>query len=149
MTLTYPWMTEALKAAQRAFDNGEIPVGAVLVYQNKPLVVTHNLVEHFHDATAHAELLAIREACKLLGSKYLSKCDLYVTLEPCLMCAGAIAHTKIRKIVYGAYDPKGGAIDHGPKFFNQPTCHHHPEIISGVEESKCQHLLKDFFKDKR
>lgn len=143
------WMTAALAAAEKARTEGEVPIGAVIVYQQQLLASTHNLVESLRDATAHAELLAIQEACKKLNSKYLPECDLYVTLEPCVMCAGAIAHAKLRKVVFGAYDPKGGAIDHGPKFFQQPTCHHHPEIFGGIQLQQCQLILKDFFSSKR
>lgn len=143
------WMQEAIGQAKIAQEKGEVPIGAVIVYKGEILAQAHNQVENGANATYHAELIAINEACKLLNSKYLPECDLYVTLEPCAMCAGAIAHAKIRKVTYGAYDPKGGAVDHGPRFFQQATCHHQPEIIGGVNENECKLLLTNFFAGKR
>ena len=144
------YMNKAIDLAQEAFSQGEIPVGAVVVHKVKGIVAqTRNRVEELSDATAHAEVLAIRHACAVLNEKRLVDCDLYVTLEPCTMCAGAIAHARFNKVVFGAYDPKGGGIEHGVRVFNQSTIHHRPEIIGGVDEIVCGKLMKDFFKDKR
>lgn len=143
-------MALALQEAEAAAGRGEVPVGAVLV--NKAgfvLAQAGNRTEELADPTAHAEVLAIREAAKQAGEPRLEDCDLYVTLEPCAMCAAAISFARLRKVVYGAYDPKGGAVDHGPRFFTQKTCHHKPEIIGGVEEKRCGELLKGFFEGKR
>lgn len=142
-------MDKALQQAHQAAVRGEVPVGAVLVHNNAILVETHNLIEQNNDPTAHAEILAIRQACDFLEKNRLDDCDLYVTLEPCTMCAGALAHARIRRLYYGAYDPKGGAIDHGVRFFSQRTCLHHPEIYGGIHEYECSILLKTFFRDKR
>ena len=144
-------MQMALSQAQKAYDRGEVPVGASLVDGNtgQVLSITSNRVEELHDPTAHAELLAVRLATVLRGNKRLHTCDLFVTLEPCAMCAGALAHAHIRRIVFGAYDPKGGAIEHGAKLFDQPTTHHTPEIIGGVMEQQCGYILKKFFRERR
>ena len=139
-----------LAIAKTAAELGEVPIAASIVGADGVAVATfHNEVEMRRDATAHAELLAIQMACRKLGRKYLEEYTLYVTLEPCAMCATAAAHAKIGKIVYGAHDPKGGGIEHGPRIFNQPTCHHTPEIIGGVMEAECGALLRDFFREKR
>ena len=144
-------MELALAEAEAATARGEVPVGAVLVdgASGEVLARAHNRVEELHDPTAHAELLAIREAARGLGLKRLTGADLYVTLEPCPMCAQAIAFARLRRVYFGAYDPKGGGVDHGPRIFEQPTCHHRPEVIGGLEESRCGALLKDFFRERR
>ncbi len=139
-----------LAIAKVAADSGEVPIAAAIVGPDGVAVASyHNEVEARRDATAHAELLCIQMAARKLGRKALEDYTLYVTLEPCAMCAAALAHAKIGKIVFGAYDPKGGAIEHGARLFSQPTCHHHPEIIGGVMEAECGALLVDFFKGKR
>ena len=144
-------MQAALAEAERAALSGEVPVGAVLVdgLSGEVLARTHNLVETNADPTAHAELLAIREVAAKRGAKRLETCDLYVTLEPCPMCAQAIAFARLRRIYYGAADPKGGGIEHGPRIFSQPTCHHRPEIYGGIDEARAAALLKDFFRERR
>jgi tRNA(Arg) A34 adenosine deaminase TadA len=144
-------MAQALEAAERAFARGEVPVGAVIVEPatGTVLAVAGNRVEELADPTAHAELLAIRAAASARGQTRLEDCDLYVTLEPCAMCAGAISFARIRRLYFGAYDPKGGAVEHGPRFFAQPTCHHRPEVIGGVEEVASSNLLRRFFAARR
>ncbi|HTH98013.1 MAG TPA: nucleoside deaminase [Stellaceae bacterium] len=145
-----PLMAEALLAAEEAAASGEVPVGAVLVNaQGRVLARAANRVETDHDPTAHAEMLAIRQGAALLGSARLSECDLYVTLEPCAMCAAAIAHARIRRVYFGASDPKGGGIEHGPRFFEQPTCHHRPEVYGGIGEAASAALLRRFFRTRR
>lgn len=143
------YMQEALRQALLAKEIGEVPVGAVIVYQRDIIAKAHNLIETTNTPLAHAEILAIQTACKVLGINRLIECDLYVTLEPCTMCAGAIMHARLRRLYYGAFDPKGGAIDHGIKFFNQPTCLHKPEIYGGIYETESSNLLRSFFIDKR
>ena len=144
------FMQLALAEAEAAAAAGEVPVGAVLVDADGQILSrAHNLVERLHDPTAHAELLAIRDAAQRLGTKRLEDASLYVTLEPCAMCAQAIAFARLRRIVFGAYDPKGGGVDHGARIFGQPTTHHRPEIIGGVRESDCAALLRDFFRARR
>lgn len=139
-------MELALEQAGRAQARGEVPVGAVLIDSDgQVLAVVGNEVEARHDPTAHAEVLVLRAAAALRESVRLDDCDLYVTLEPCAMCAAAISFARIRRLYYGAYDPKGGAVEHGPRFFAQPTCHHRPEIYGGIEEQRAAALLKDFF----
>ena len=128
---------------------GEVPIGAVIIHDGEVIAQAHNMVETLPDPSAHAEVVALRIAAEKLGSARLNECDLYVTLEPCPMCAQAISFARIRKLVYGAYDPKGGGVEHGPRIFQQPTCHHVPEIIGGVMEQECGQLLKDFFASKR
>jgi tRNA(Arg) A34 adenosine deaminase TadA len=143
-------MELALQEAERARDRGEVPVGAVLVSAGGEVLAragNHTLA--LHDPTAHAELLAIRAACAKLGTQRLDGYDLYVTLEPCAMCAAAISFARIRRLYFGAPDPKGGAVEHGPRFFSQATCHHAPEIIGGIGETKAANLLKAFFAGKR
>jgi tRNA(Arg) A34 adenosine deaminase TadA len=143
-------MELALQEAERARDRGEVPVGAVLVSAGGEVLAragNHTLA--LHDPTAHAELLAIRAACAKLGTQRLDGYDLYVTLEPCAMCAAAISFARIRRLYFGAADPKGGAVEHGPRFFSQATCHHAPEIIGGIGETKAASLLKAFFAGKR
>lgn len=143
------YMQEALAQAALAHQKDEVPVGAVIVWRHQIIAYTHNLVETRHNPLAHAEILAIEQACDVLQQSRLVECDLYVTLEPCTMCAAAIAHARLRRVYFGAFDLKGGAIDHGVRFFNQSTCLHRPEIYGGIQEQDCQHLLKDFFKNKR
>ncbi len=144
------FMALALQEADAAAQRGEVPVGAVLVNKSGFIMAqAGNRSEEMNDPTAHAEILVIREAARQRGEPRLPDCDLYVTLEPCAMCAAAISFARLRKVVFGAYDPKGGAVDHGPRFFNQPTCHHAPEVIGGVEEKRCGALLKAFFEGKR
>ncbi len=144
------FMTLALEEAAAAAARGEVPVGAVLVNSKGEILAQNgNRTEEWADPTAHAEVLAIRAGAARRGSPRLPDCDLYVTLEPCAMCAAAISLARLRRVVFGAYDPKGGGIEHGGRFFQQPTCHHAPEVIGGVEETKAAALLKAFFKEKR
>lgn len=142
-------MDLALDAAHQAAERGEVPVGAVIVKDGAVLATAGNRTIADHDPTAHAEILALREAARLIGSERLFECDLYVTLEPCAMCAGAISFARIRRLYFGASDPKGGAVEHGPRFFSQPTCHHAPEIYGGIGELDASTLLKKFFKERR
>ena len=144
-------MAQALEEAERAGARGEVPVGAVLVEAatGTVLAACGNRVEELTDPTAHAELLAIRAAAERRGAPRLDDCDLYVTLEPCAMCAAAISFARLRRVYFGAYDPKGGAVEHGPRFFAQPTCHHRPEIYGGIEEQRAAALLKGFFQERR
>ena len=135
--------------AQEAFDAGEIPVGAVIVQGGNIIATARNRTEELNDPTAHAETLAIREACSKLGTPRLHGCDLYTTLEPCALCAAAISFARIRRVYYGAGDPKMGAVEHGPRFFHQPTCHHAPEVYGGMEESACRALMVNFFQRRR
>jgi len=144
------FMEMALKEAESAAQRGEVPVGAVLVSATgKILARAGNQTEADHDPSAHAEILVMREAAKKQRSPRLTGCDLYVTLEPCAMCAAAISFARLRRVVFAAYDPKGGAVEHGPRFFSQPTCHHAPEVVGGVDEKCAQTLLKKFFVNKR
>ncbi len=143
-------MHNALTLAQGAASMDEVPIGAIIVDGTGTILAqAHNRVETDGDPTAHAELLAIREACRLRGTKFLQDCDLHVTLEPCAMCAQATAFARLRRVYFGAYDPKGGGVEHGARVFAQPTCHHRPEVIGGVMEGECAALLKDFFAGKR
>jgi len=142
-------MQRALELAAQAAVNGEVPVGAVVVHDGKFIAEVANQMKELGDPTAHAEMLAIRKALEVVGTGRLSECDLYVTLEPCTMCAGAIAHAKIRRVYYGADDPKGGAVDNGVRFFSSGTCHHQPEVIAGLNESQSAELLRKFFADRR
>jgi len=147
--MTLAFIQDALAAAREAEQAGEVPVGAVIVRDGIIIATARNRVECDQDPSAHAELLAIREATAKTGSKWLHDCDLYVTLEPCPMCAGAISLARLRRLYYGAPDPKSGGVDHGPRVFSQPTCHHAPEVIAGVEESRCGEVLKRFFAQRR
>ena len=142
-------MKWALAQAMLAAELQEVPVGAVITYDHQVIAAAHNLVRTTFDPTAHAEVLVIRQASQKLKTPYLVDCDLYVTLEPCAMCAQAVAHSRIRRLIFGAYDPKGGAVIHGVRLFSQATCHHQPEIIGGVEERSCQHHLRHFFQHLR
>ena len=139
------FMERTLELARAARDNGEVPVGAVIVKDGAVIAAAHNAPRALKDPTAHAEILAIREAAGKLGSDRLPECDLYVSLEPCAMCAAAISFARIRRLYYGARDPKGGAVEHGPRFFSQPTCHHRPDIYPGLCEDESAALLRDFF----
>jgi tRNA(adenine34) deaminase len=144
-------MALALAEAEAAAGRGEVPVGAVLVdgASGAVLAAAGNRVEELSDRTAHAEMLVLRDAAAKRGSARLEECDLYVSLEPCAMCAAAIALARIRRLYFGAYDPKGGAVEHGPRFFQQPTCHHRPDVYGGIEEARAGALLRRFFKERR
>ncbi len=143
-------MALALAVAAAAGAAGDVPVGAVLVDAAGTVVATAgNRVERDHDPTAHAEMLVLREGSAGLGTKLLAGCDLYVTLEPCAMCAAAIALARIRRLYFGAYDAKGGGVEHGARIFDQPTCHHRPEIYGGIAERRAGSLLREFFKERR
>ncbi len=142
-------MDLALSLAEAAAAAGEAPVGAVIVDGEDVLAAERNRMRELADPTAHAEMLAIRAALGKRGSGRLDGCDLYVTLEPCAMCAGAIAHARLRRLYYGAADPKAGAVDHGVRLFAQPSCHHRPEIIAGLGEARAAALLRGFFQDRR
>jgi tRNA(adenine34) deaminase len=145
------YMQQALAEAEKAAAAGEVPVGAVLVDADSGAVLAaaHNRVDTDHDPTAHAEMLVIRAVARERGEKRLAACDLYVTLEPCPMCAQAISFARLRRVYYGAADPKGGGVEHGPRIFNQPTCHHRPEVYGGFEEVRAAELLRDFFRARR
>lgn len=143
------FMGAALQAAEEAGGRGEVPVGAVIVRNGAIVAAAGNRPRELNDPSGHAEMLAIREACRLLGSDRLPDCDLYVTLEPCTMCAAAIAFARIRRLYYAAPDPKGGAVEHGVRFFAAPTCHHRPEVYSGIREAEAARLLQDFFAERR
>jgi tRNA(adenine34) deaminase len=150
MTQKLPPMVLALAEAEAAAARGEVPVGAVLVDgEGCVLAAAGNRVEADQDPTAHAEMLVLRAGAARLGAKQLPDCDLYVTLEPCAMCAAAIALAHLRRLYFGAYDPKRGAVEHGPRLFDQPTTHHRPEIYGGIEERKAGELLRNFFRDRR
>lgn len=142
-------LDHAFAAARTAAEAGEVPVGAAVVRDGIVLAVAHNQPRRLNDPTAHAEILAIRAACAVLGEERLTGCDLYVTLEPCPMCAGAISIARIRRLYYGASDPKGGGVEHGPRVFDQPTCHHVPEVYGGFREREAAALLRDFFAQRR
>lgn len=143
------FMDLALKQARIAGAAGEVPVGCVVVREGVVIAETGNRTLMDRDPTAHAEILAIRAATQALGSERLSDCDLYVTLEPCTMCAGAISFARIRRLYFGATDAKGGAVDSGVKFFTSPTCHHAPDVYSSVGETEAATLLRDFFRSRR
>jgi tRNA(Arg) A34 adenosine deaminase TadA len=143
-------MTQALAEATLAGARGEVPVGAVVVSETGEILArAGNRTEETNDPSAHAELLALRQAAERLGNPRLVACDLYVTLEPCPMCAQAISFFRVRRLLFGAYDPKGGGVEHGPRIFSQPTCHHRPEIVGGVCEEEAGALLKNFFAARR
>jgi tRNA(adenine34) deaminase len=145
------YMRQAIKEAQKSYDSGEVPVGAIIVdaTTNKIIAISGNNMEEKHDPTAHAEINAIRKACFELGSYRLNSCDIYVTLEPCPMCAQAISFARIRRLYFGAYDIKGGGVEHGAKIFGAPSCHHKPEIYGGICEKDSASLLQKFFAGKR
>ncbi|ACL61361.1 nucleoside deaminase [Methylobacterium nodulans] len=139
----------AFEAARAAAAAGEVPVGAVVMRGGTVLAVAGNRPRALRDPTAHAEILAIRAACQAIGDERLAGCDLYVTLEPCAMCAGAISFARIRRLYFAAADPKGGAVENGPRLFSQPTCHHAPEVYGGLREAEAAALLRDFFRERR
>lgn len=143
------FMEEALVEARAAAARGEVPIGAVLVHEGRILARAGNRTIELNDPTAHAEILVIRQACETLGSQRLPDCDLYVTLEPCPMCAAAISFARIRRLYYGAGDIKGGAVDNGPCLYHQEICHHAPEVYAGFAEQECAQLLKGFFEQRR
>ncbi|MGJ4941711.1 nucleoside deaminase [Bradyrhizobium sp. HKCCYLS1011] len=143
------FMDLALKAAESASISGEVPIGCVVVQNNTVIATAANRTLTDRDPTAHAEILALRQAAQAIGSERLIDCDLYVTLEPCTMCASAISFARIRRLYYGAADPKGGAVESGVRFFASPTCHHVPEVYSAVGEQQAATLLKEFFKARR
>ncbi len=145
------FMEIALDQARRAAGRGEVPVGAVIVdgTGGKLLAADGNRTLELHDPTAHAEVMAIRQAARRLGSARLEGCDIYVTLEPCAMCAGAISLARIRRLYFSAYDAKGGGVEHGAKVFDHPTCNHVPEVIGGINETGAMELLKGFFEKRR
>ncbi len=144
-------MAQALAEAERAALRGEVPVGAVVVdgASGAVLACAGNRVEELSDPTAHAELLALRAAAAKLGSPRLAECDLYVTLEPCAMCAAAISFARVRRLYFGAADPKGGGVEHGARIFSQPTCHHRPEVYGGLDEARAGELLAPVFRERR
>lgn len=143
------FMDMAMDEARKAQELGEVPVGCVIAREGVVIAATHNRTLADRDPTAHAELIAIRAAAAALGSERLADCDLYVTLEPCAMCAAAISFARIRRLYFGAADPKGGAVEHGVRFYAAPTCHHRPEVYDGINESECVELLKKFFQARR
>ena len=143
------FMDMALDEARAAAATGEVPVGCVIVCEGRPVSKIGNRTLTDRDPTAHAELLAIRAAARALGTERLTDCDLYVTLEPCAMCAAAISFARIRRLYYGPADPKGGAVENGVRFFSAATCHHRPDIYGGIGESEAAALLKDFFAVRR
>jgi tRNA(adenine34) deaminase len=142
-------MSLAFAEARAAEARGETPIGAALVRDGEVIARNGNRTRELADPTAHAEMLVIREAAAKLGGERLVGCDLYVTLEPCAMCAGAISHARLRRLYYAAVDPKGGAVDNGPRFFGQPTCHHAPEVYGGIREGEAAALLRAFFSARR
>ncbi|HWL03498.1 MAG TPA: nucleoside deaminase [Xanthobacteraceae bacterium] len=143
------FMDLALAEARAAAEAGEVPVGCVIVKDGAVIAAAGNRTLRDRDPTAHAELLAIRRAAAHLESERLTGCDLHVTLEPCPMCAGAISFARIRRLYYGAADPKGGAVDSGVRYFSSPTCHHRPEVYGGIAETEAATLLRDFFRERR
>jgi tRNA(adenine34) deaminase len=144
-----PFMARALALSQAAADAGEVPVGAVIVKDGRIIAEAANTMRAARNPTRHAEMDAIQAACTALGQERLDGCDLWVTLEPCAMCAGAIAHARIARLYYAASDPKGGAVEHGPRFFTQPTCHHRPDVYAGLCEGEASAQLRRFFEERR
>ena len=144
-----PPMHRALELAREAAAAGEVPVGAVVVKQGRVIGEGRNATRAGHDPTAHAEMAAIRAAARALGDERLTGCELFVTLEPCAMCAGAIVHARIARVTYAAPDPKGGAVAHGARVFNHPQCLHRPEVVSGIGEGEAAELLRGFFRERR
>jgi tRNA(adenine34) deaminase len=142
-------MALALREAEAAVAAGEVPIGAVVVKDGAVIAAAHNAPRTLHDPTAHAELLAIRAAAQALGNERLDGCELWVTLEPCAMCAGAIAHARIARLYYGAPDPKGGAVEHGARVFEQDQCLHRPEVYPGIGEAEAGEMLRSFFRERR
>jgi tRNA(adenine34) deaminase len=144
-----PYLAIAFAEAEAAAVRGEVPVGAVVTRDGKVVARASNRVEELRDPTAHAEILALRAAAAALAASRLDGCDLWVTLEPCPMCAAAISLARIRRLHFGAYDAKGGGVDHGPRIFDHPTCHHRPEVVGGLAETRARDLLQAFFRDRR
>ena len=144
-----PPMTEALAQARAGGAAGEVPIGAVVVKDGAVIAAAHNAPRGTHDPTAHAEVLAIRAAARALGNERLDGCELWVTLEPCAMCAGAITHARIARVYYAAPDPKGGAVEHGARVFEQAQCLHRPEVYAGIGEAEAADLLRGFFRERR
>jgi tRNA(adenine34) deaminase len=142
-------MQWALELADEAAQNGEVPIGAVIIHHGKVIGRGKNAMRSGNDPTAHAEIVAIREAAQGLGNQRLEECELWVTLEPCTMCAGAISHARIARLYYAASDPKGGGVDHGARVFAQTTCHHRPEVYSGIGEERASAQLRQFFAERR
>ncbi len=147
--MTGTFMETALDEARAAGQRGEVPIGCVIVHDGRIVARAGNRPLADRDPTAHAEMIAIRAAAAAFGSERLADCDLYVTLEPCVMCAGAIAFARIRRLYYGALDPKGGAVDSGVRFFASPACHHQPEVYGGLAGAESSALLKHFFQERR
>jgi tRNA(adenine34) deaminase len=143
------FMDLALKTAENAGKSGEVPIGCVIVRDYEVIATAGNLTLSRRDPTAHAEILAIRQAAERIGTERLTDCDMYVTLEPCTMCAGAISFARIRRLYYGAADPKGGAVESGVRFFAAPTCHHVPDVYPGIGEHASATLLREFFRERR
>ncbi|WP_319517373.1 nucleoside deaminase [uncultured Martelella sp.] len=143
------FMALALEEAEKAGARGEVPIGAVITHEGSVIASAGNRTRELNDPTAHAEVLAIRAACEKNGSERLNGAHLYVTLEPCAMCAAAISFARIERLYYGAADPKGGGVDHGGRFFDQDTCHHRPDVYSGFSEIRAAALLRDFFNERR
>lgn len=143
-----PW-AQAFAEACAAGERGEVPVGAAVIRHGVLVAADGNRTLETNDPTGHAEMRVIRAACAALGSQRLPDCDLYVTLEPCAMCAGALSFARIRRLYYAAPDPKGGAVEHGPRFFGQPTCHHRPEVYDGFRAGEASALLRRFFEERR
>ncbi len=142
-------MQQALAQARVGAEDGEVPIGAVIIKDGEVVIWAHNAPRKLKDPTAHAEILAIRWAAQQLGQERLEGCELWVTLEPCAMCAGAISHARIAKLYYAASDPKGGAVEHGARVFEQVQCLHRPEVYTGMGEAEASELLKDFFRARR
>lgn len=142
-------MTLALKQAHLAACEGEVPIGAVVIRDGAVIATGRNAPRARHDPTSHAEIEAIRSAAAALGNERLDGCELWVTLEPCAMCAGAIVHSRIARLYYGASDPKGGAVEHGARVFDQPQCLHRPEVYAGIGEAEAADLLREFFRERR
>ena len=142
-------MASAIAQARGAAQAGEVPIGAVVVKDGQVIAAAHNCPRTLYDPTAHAEVLAIREAARVLGSERLEGCELWVTLEPCAMCAGAIAHARIARLYYAADDPKGGAVEHGARVFEQDQCLHRPEVYSGMGAEEAGELLREFCRERR
>ena len=143
-------MIQAIVEAEKAAWRGEVPVGAVLTWPDGAVIAADgNRIEERRDPTAHAEMLVLRAGVAALANKHLDGCDLYVSLEPCPMCAAAISLVRVRRLYFAAYDPKSGGIEHGPRIFDQPTCHHRPEIYGGIEERRAGALLRAFFRERR
>jgi tRNA(adenine34) deaminase len=142
-------MQAAFQQARSAESAGEVPIGAVIVKEGAVIASAHNAPRRLHDPTAHAEILAIRSAAAVLGNERLEGCELWVTLEPCAMCAGAISHARISKLYYAASDPKGGAVEHGARVFEQDQCLHRPEVYSGIGEAEAATMLREFFAARR